>query len=136
MRGQTFMRVGIILAVSAVAFGGSAVAGPAGLSGSWSGDMRQIEIGAETTYPMTLTIKGKSAEATYPSLNCRGTWTQIAKKNGYVIYAETVTNQKDANCIDGIVTVTFNNGKVVLGWFGADAAGPIVAMATLSTAAN
>ncbi len=121
----------IALVVATLVFCGTASAGPVGLSGSWSGEMRQIETSAETTYPMTLTIKGKTAEANYPTLNCRGTWTKVAEKHGYVIYAETVTNQKDASCIDGIVTVTSKNGQVLLGWFGADAWGPIVAMAAL-----
>ena len=135
MKGSTFMRIAHMFAISTFAFCGVAVAGPAGLSGTWSGEMRQIEVSAETTYPMTLTIKGKSAQAHYPTLNCRGAWTKVAEKKGYVIYSETVTNQKDASCIDGIVTVTSNNGKVLLGWFGTDAEGPIVAMAVLESAA-
>ena len=125
----------IALVVATLAFCGTASAGPVGLSGSWSGEMRQIETSAETTYPMTLTIKGKTAEANYPTLNCRGTWTKVAEKHGYVIYAETVTNEEGASCIDGMVTVTARNGNVLLGWFGADALGPIVAMAALEQAA-
>lgn len=125
------MRIVLTLAVSTSALCGVATAGSAPLTGSWSGEMRQIETTAETTYPMTLAIKGKTAEANYPTLNCSGTWTKVAEKEGYVIYAESVTNQKDANCIDGIVTVTASNGQVLLGWFGADTWGPIVAMAAL-----
>jgi hypothetical protein len=128
-----FMRIGLVVAASV--FCGAANAGPVGLTGSWAGEMRQIEVSAETTYPMMLTIKGKVAEANYPTLNCSGTWTKVAEKNGYVIYAETVTNQEGAGCIDGMVTVTSNNGQVFLGWFGADAWGPIVAMAVLEQAA-
>lgn len=129
------MRIGLILAVSALVLCGVATAGPAALSGSWSGEMRQIETTAEATFPMTLTIKGTHAEANYPTLNCSGTWTKIAETQGYVIYAETVTNQKDASCIDGIVTVTASNGQVLLGWFGTDSWGPIVAMAALEKSA-
>lgn len=131
MRGYFVMRIAVIAVMSASALCGVAAAGSAGLNGSWAGDMRQIEMAAETTYPMTLTIKGKSAVATYPTLNCRGAWSEVARKNGYVIFAETVTNEDGANCIDGIVTVKADNGKVILGWFAADAEGPIVAMASL-----
>ncbi len=129
------MRIGFIFAVLASALCGAATAGAAGLTGSWSGEMRQIETSAETSYPMTLTIKGKTADANYPTLNCRGTWTKVAEKKGYVIYAETVTNQKDASCIDGIVMVTLDKGRAFVGWFSANEGEPIVATAALEKSA-
>ncbi|NOT41086.1 MAG: hypothetical protein HOP13_11390 [Alphaproteobacteria bacterium] len=130
------MRIGFVFAVLALMDCGNAIAGPAGMNGSWGGEMRQIEVSTELKYPMTLTIKGKVAEADYPTLNCRGSWTRVAEKNGYVIYAEKVTNKKGASCIDGMVMVTLDQGKVFLGWFAADAGEPIVAMAALSKAAR
>ncbi len=97
----------------------------------WAGEMRQIEANAETTYPMTLTLYRNSVTADYPTLKCTGAWTKVAEANGYLMYTETVTNEEGANCIDGIVWLKVDEGKVVLGWFGADAEGPIVAIATL-----
>jgi hypothetical protein len=127
MRGNTFMRIGLIFALSALALCGAAAAGPAQLRFSWSGEMRQIETTTETTYPMTLTLKGEVLEATYPTLNCIGTWTKIAEN------AETVTNQQDASCIDGIAMVTWRNGRAFVGWYSANAGEPIVAIAVLES---
>jgi len=114
----------------------AASAGQARLNGSWTGEMRQIETAAEAKYPVTLTFAGKRATATYPTLNCSGTWTKVADKDGYVIYTEKVTNTKGATCIDGMVMVTIDQGKVVLGWFAAYGGEPSVATAVLSKAAK
>ena len=111
---------------------GPALAGSPGLSGSWTGDMRQIETTSETTYPMTLSFSGKGATADYPTLNCSGKWTKVAQKNGYVVYAETATNRNGATCVDGIVSVKIDQDKVVLGWFGAFDGAPIVSTAVLA----
>ena len=123
----------VALSLAGVAVAGSA---PPSLSGSWAGDMRQIEAKAETSYPMTLTFAGKGATAEYPTLNCSGKWTKVAQKNGYVVYAETVKNKDGAGCVDGIVTVKIDQGKVVLGWFGAFDGEPIVSTAVLSKPAK
>jgi hypothetical protein len=98
--------------------------------------MRQVETNAEATYPMTLSFSGKTAKSDYPTLNCSGTWTRVAQKNGYVVYAETVTNKKGATCVDGMVVVTVDRGKVVLGWFGSFDGEPSVATAVLSKASK
>jgi hypothetical protein len=130
------MRMFLAALVAYTVSGGAAVAAPAGLTGSWAGEMRQVETNAEATYPMTLSFAGQNAASNYPTLNCSGTWTKVAEKNGYVIYAETVTNKKGATCIDGMVTVTIDQGKVVLGWFAAFGGEPSMATAVLSRAAN
>jgi hypothetical protein len=132
------MRIGFVFAVSVAVVCGNAAAGaaPAGINGSWAGEMRQIETTAEVKYPMALTINGKTAQSDYPTLNCSGTWTKVAEKNGYTIYAERVTNKKGATCIDGMVMVTMDQGKVFVGWFAAYAGEPSVATAVLSKAAK
>jgi hypothetical protein len=109
-----------------------------GLGRSWVGEMRQIEENAETKYPMalTLTANGAKGTATYPTLNCRGKWTKVAQKNGYVVYTETVTNKNGATCVNGMVTVKIDQGKVVLGWFGAFDGAPIVSTAVLAPPAK
>jgi hypothetical protein len=130
------MRVVLAWTIALAAMSGVASAGSVGLDGLWAGEMRQIEATEEVRYPMTLTIAGKSATADYPTLNCIGTWTRIASKNGYTIYAETVTNRKGASCIDGMVMVTMDKGRVVLGWFASYDGAPSVATAVLSKAAK
>jgi hypothetical protein len=114
----------------------TASAGSARMTGSWAGEMRQIESAAEAKYPMTLTFAGKKATSNYPTLNCGGTWTKVGEKDGYVIYAEKITNTKGATCIDGMVMVTMDQGKVVLGWFAAYGGEPSVATAVLAKAAK
>ena len=110
---------------------GTAVAGPAGINGSWSGEMRQIEVNAEAKYPMTLTLAGSGGTTNYPTLNCSGSWTKIATRSGYAIYEEKVTNTKGATCIDGMVMVKLDSGKLILGWFAAYAGAPSLAAASL-----
>ena len=128
----------VLMSVLALSLAGPAVAGSVGpsLSGSWAGEMRQIEAKSETSYPMTLTFSGKGATSDYPTLNCSGKWTKVAQKNGYVVYAETVTNKNGATCVDGVVTVKIDRDKVVLGWFGAFDGEPIVSTAVLSKPAK
>ncbi len=128
----------LAVGVSALALCGAALAGgaPPSLTGSWAGEMRQIEAKAETSYPMTLSFVGKGATADYPTLNCSGKWTRLTQKNGYVVYTETVTNKDGATCVDGIVTVKIDQGNVVLGWFGAFDGAPIVSTAVLSKPAK
>lgn len=131
---HTMLRVAFGLAV--VALSAPAFAGGAGVTGSWAGEMRQIEVGAETTYPMTLTLAGKTGTATYRTLNCSGSWRRVARRSGYAIYEERAKNQKGATCIDGIVTVKVARGKLILGWVAAVDGEPIVATAALEKAAK
>jgi hypothetical protein len=126
----------VVGAAVALLVAGPVAAGSPGLGGSWAGEMRQIEVKNEISYPMTLSFAGKGATATYPTLNCSGTWTRVTQKNGYVVYTEKARNQKGAACVDGMVMVTIDQGKVVLAWFAAFDGAPIVSTAVLSKAAK
>jgi hypothetical protein len=123
----------VLVAGSAVCCAGVAQAGGEALNGSWAGQMRQVDVDRETTYPMTLTIKGAKGTTSYPSLKCSGTLARVATtKAGYAIYQETIKNDPGGTCIDGIVTVTRNeSGDVVLGWFAEYAGTPSLASAVL-----
>lgn len=108
-------------------------------SGTWSGEMRQIDPDRDTNYPMTLTLsaKGKKAKVAYPTLKCTGALTKVADvKAGYAVYYETVTNEPGGNCIDGVVTITEDAGKLVLGWFATYGGGPSLASAVLERTAK
>jgi hypothetical protein len=119
------------LAVCGMAWAG----GSTRLSGSWAGEMRQIEVNAEDKYPMTLTLSAAGGMSNYPTLNCSGTWTKIGARSGYTIYEEKITNTKGATCIDGMVMVKLDGGKLILGWFAAYAGAPSLAAATLERSA-
>ncbi|MBP6010725.1 MAG: hypothetical protein KBA31_00730 [Alphaproteobacteria bacterium] len=119
----------------------SFAAGASGVSviGTWTGEMRQIDPDRESSYPMTLTIapKGGKGTTSYPSLNCKGTLTRITEtKSGYAIYQEKISNGPDAHCIDGLVLVTADGGKLVLGWFATFEGAPSLASALLTPAAK
>lgn len=124
------------VAVVALTASGAAAAGVPAMTGVWTGEMRQIEVDTEATYPMTLTFAGKSAVADYPTLNCSGIWTKVTERNGYVIYAEEAANRDGATCVDGMVMVTIDKGKVFVGWFAAYDGAPTVSTAVLSKAAK
>jgi hypothetical protein len=126
----------LLVAVVALSASGAAVAGAPGMSGVWAGNMRQIEVDTEATYPMRLTFAGKSAVADYPTLNCSGIWTKVTEKNGYAIYTEEAANRDGATCVDGMVMVTIDQGKVFVGWFAAFDGAPTVSTAVLSKAAK
>ena len=130
------MRSFALAALAALVLSPAALAGAPPSASRWSGEMRQIEVNAEAKYPMTLTLSGKKGTATYPTLNCSGTWTRIAVKDGYQIYQEKVTNQKGATCIDGIAMVRLDGDKLILGWFAADQGEPFLAEAMLSREAK
>lgn len=126
----------LAVAVVALSASGAAIAGVPAMTGVWTGDMRQIEVDTEATYPMTLTFAGKSAVADYPTLNCTGIWTKVTERNGYAIYTEEAANRGDAKCIDGMVMVTIDEGKVFVDWFAAYDGAPTVSTAVLSKAAK
>ncbi len=112
-------------------------AGPASVTGSWSGEMRQVDVSRETHYPMTLTLKGKTGTSSYPELKCAGALTKIGEtKSGYVIYQEAIKNEPGANCVDGIVLVSADGGKLILGWYAAVDGSPSLASAVLNSAAK
>jgi len=127
------MRFASFALLAAVVVGSSLVqAGAASVDGSWAGEMRQLDVDAETRYPMTLTLKGKTGATSYPTMKCSGALTKIGEtKGGYTIYHERITNEPGAGCIDGIVLVTTDAGKLILGWFAAFEGSPTVATAVL-----
>jgi hypothetical protein len=127
------MRLANVASLAAMLAGAPFVqAGPASVDGSWAGEMRQVDVDNETRYPMALTLKGKTGATSYPTLNCSGALTKIADTNGgYAIYQERITNQPGATCIDGVVLVTTDAGKLVLGWFATFDGTPTVATAVL-----
>ncbi len=111
----------------------SALAGGASVSGSWTGEMRQIDPTQESSYPMTLSLNGAKGTSSYPTLNCGGSWSRIGvTKEGYAIFNETVANEPGASCIDGVVIVYPYAGKLVLGWFAAFEGAPSLASAVLA----
>jgi hypothetical protein len=127
------MRFAVLASLAVLVAGSSlASADPVSVNGSWAGEMRQVDVDNETRYPMTLTLKGKTGETSYPTLNCGGALTKIADtKGGYAIYQERITNEPGGTCIDGVVLVTTDAGKLVLGWFATFEGAPAVATAVL-----
>lgn len=132
MRSFALFSLAGLLASAAVA-----QAGPVSVTGSWSGEMRQVDVSRETHYPMTLVLNGKTGTSSYPQLKCGGTLTKIGEtKSGYVIYQETIENEPGATCIDGIVLVTADSGKLILGWYAAFEGSPSLASAVLNREAR
>jgi hypothetical protein len=130
MRSFTYLSFAVLIAISTSAQAGDA---PASVNGSWTGEMRQIDVERESRYPMLLTLKGAKGTTSYPTLKCGGTLSRIATtKSGYVILQETIKNEPGGSCIDGIVTVTTDAGKLVLGWYAAFEGAPSLASAVLN----
>jgi hypothetical protein len=128
----------LFLSVAAVVLSvAPAIAGERGVSGSWSGEMRQIDPTVETRYPMVLRLDGETGASLYPTLKCGGAWARIGEtKDGYTIYKETVVNEPGATCIDGYAIVHAGDGKLVLGWFASFEGAPSLASAVLSKDSN
>lgn len=109
-----------------------------GIDGVWSGPMRQVDVSAEKTYPMTLTFKGGKGYSEYPDLKCGGLWKRIGTApGGYAVYAEKITHGAEVvgdagGCIDGIITVSVKGDRAVLGWFASVDGEPSLASAVLT----
>lgn len=103
----------------------------------WSGIMRQVDVSAEKSYPMTLTFKGSKAYSEYPELKCCGVWKRVGTApGGYAIYAETITHGAEikdgfGGCVNGIITVFTKGDTAVLGWFASVDGDPSLASAVL-----
>ena len=136
--GESIMRssasIALVLVLTLAA--GPAYAGGSNLTGKWVGEMRQIDVKEETRYPMTLTLQGAKGASSYPTLKCTGTWSRVGEKDGYTVYKETARNEADGSCTDGIMTVTLDAGKLVVGWFGVFEGEPSVATAVLQREAK
>jgi hypothetical protein len=132
------MRSLVLLSAAALIVSATgANAGSPSVTGSWTGDMRQVDVSSESHYPMTLTLNGKTGTSSYPQLNCAGTLTKVGQtESGYVLYQETIKNEPGATCIDGLVMVTVDGGKLILGWYAAYQGSPSLASAVLSPAAK
>lgn len=136
------MRLFSLFAISMMIVGHSAMAGAAGPSGQWGGEMRQIESSTESRFPMSVSFKGSKGVAKYPSLNCVGTWKKVSEvAGGYTVYKEHITfgtakSAGERGCVDGIVVVALQGGKLTLGWFGAFDGEPLLASAVLSKVAK
>jgi hypothetical protein len=132
MRSFAFVFAAVFAAGASVVQAGSEP-----VTGSWAGEMRQVDVARETHYPMTLTFDGKQGATTYPQLKCAGTLTKIGEaKGGYALYHETIKNEPGATCIDGVVIVSVENGKLILGWYAAYQGSPALASAVLSPQAK
>jgi len=129
MRSFAYLSFAVLVAGSVSAQAGDA---PASVNGSWTGEMRQIDADRETRYPMMVSLNGAKGTTTYPTLKCTGTLSRLGtSKAGYVVFQETVKNDPGGNCIDGVVTVTTDAGKLLLGWYGVFDGAPSLASATL-----
>ena len=137
---KQFSRLCLIGLAAAVGIGGGALAKAGEIV--WSGQMRQVDVSSEKTYPMTVRFAGKIGYSDYPELECGGTWKRIGSApGGYAIYLEKITRGADQHddkggCINGVVIMSTKGDKAVLGWFASLDGEPMLASATLSRAAS
>jgi hypothetical protein len=105
--------------------------------GTWYGTMRQVNVGGDESYPMTLTLSETGGSSDYPKLSCGGELERLGTASGgYTVYKETITHGafdsgNNNGCVDGVVIIHIENNDLVLGWFGAFNGDPIVATARL-----
>lgn len=134
MRSFAYLSLVLALAGSAGVYAGDQ---PASVNGGWTGEMRQVDVDRESRYPMMLSLKGAKGTTAYPTLKCAGTLSRVGTtKSGYAIYQETIKNEPGASCIDGIILVTTDAGKLVLGWYAAFQGAPSLASAVLERDAD
>jgi len=106
--------------------------------GTWYGQMRQVNVEGEESYPMVLRLTGSGGRSEYPKLNCGGELERLGSASGgYVVYKETITrggtnDGKESACVDGVVVIHVEKNELVLGWFGAIDGEPYLASARLT----
>jgi hypothetical protein len=134
MRSFAYLSLTLLIVGSVAAHAGDA---PASVNGGWTGEMRQVDADRESRYPMMLSLNGAKGTTAYPTLKCAGTLSRVGTtKSGYVIYQETVKNEAGGSCIDGVILVTTDAGKLVLGWYASFQGAPSLASAVLDRDAN
>ena len=107
-------------------------------AGTWYGSMRQVDVGQESSYPMTLMLSENGGSTDYPKLKCGGELKLLGPASGgYVVYKETITRGvfdagKDTGCVDGVVVIHAEGNNLLLGWFGAFNGEPMLASARLT----
>jgi hypothetical protein len=92
---------------------------PAGISGSWSGTVIQVQRTIE--YAVSLEVAANGAQINYPGLNCGGNLRRIGAAAGYEFYVETITRgpaHDDGLCSSGTITMTRAGDKLAWAWFG------------------
>src|SRR5215510_3119799 len=123
------MRVALVAFVvglaSGVAHADLAPPPPEPAEGTWYGQMRQVDVDGEESYPMTLRLTEAGGRTDYPKQKCAGELKRVGTaRGGYVVYKETITrggaeDGKPSGCVDGVVIVHVDDDELVLGWFGA-----------------
>lgn len=128
--------IGLVTLGALAGLGSGAMA--RGNSAVWSGQMRQVDVSSEKSYPMTVQFKGGVGYSDYPELACGGTWKRIGTATGgYTIYHEKITRGADVRadkggCVNGVIIMSTKGTKAVLGWFASLDGEPMLASATLS----
>jgi hypothetical protein len=92
---------------------------PAGIAGSWSGTVIQVQRSIE--YAVSLQVTARGAQINYPELNCGGHLRRIGASAEYVFYVETITRgpvHDDGLCSSGTITVARAADKLAWAWFG------------------
>ena len=115
---------------------GAAFAADDDLDGVWVGDLRQVNVGSEDTYPMTLKLMGALGETDYSSLSCGGRLARIGAANRQAVYSETIIRGRvDATtgkgCIDGFIVIQRYGSSLIIEWAGAYNGQPYVATGIL-----
>jgi hypothetical protein len=113
---------------------GKKASGPAGpnISGSWSGQLSQVD--TQAPYTFELVVNAKGAETKYPDLDCTGKLTRVGSSKTYAFFIEVITKgqvDKGGRCPDGTITVARQGDELILGWFGSVQGKTIVAYGTL-----
>lgn len=105
--------------------------------GTWYGQMRQVNVDGEESYPVVLRLNESGGHSDYPNLKCGGELDRLGTAGGgYTVYKETITrggvdDGKSSACVDGVIVIHVEGDQLVLGWFGAFDGEPVLASARL-----
>lgn len=106
------------LAAGALLVSAAAVCGQSGvgwLRGGWEGAGFQTD--SRETWPMRLTVKGRTYEVEYPSLECAGRWRLVGLTRRRAVFTETITRGAERCAQRGRFVVERLNSRQLGYWY-------------------
>lgn len=88
------------------------------LDGRWRGVALEVERDKTWSIKLEANVRRQRYEIEYPSENCSGTWQLVDSDACKARFAETITNDRRNNCVNGTIIVTrLDQRTISYTWF-------------------
>lgn len=88
------------------------------MDGRWRGVALEVERDKTWSIKLEANVRRRRYEIEYPSENCSGTWQLVDSDACKARFAETITNDRRNNCVNGTIIVTrLDQRTISYTWF-------------------